>query len=513
MIHFIFVPLTLGLAVMLAMMETAYVVTGKEIYRDMTRFWGKLFAINFALGVTTGIAMEFQFGTNWSYYSHYVGDIFGAPLAIEALMAFFLESTLVGLFIFGWDRMSKGRHLAVTWLMALGTNLSALWILMANGWMQNPVGSQFNIETMRMELASFGDVIMNPVAQGKFFHTVTAGYVTGAIFVLAISSWYLLKKRDLAFARRSFAMASAFGLVSAIAVIIAGDFSGYVMGDVQKAKRAAMEAEWETQPAPAALTLFGFPDEDRQQTDFAVKIPAALGLMATRSVDGEVQGICDIKAENRQRMHRGQDAYALMTRIRGGDASPETRQQFEQVSSDLGYGLLLSAYTDDVANATDAEVTRAVDATVPTVWPLFWSFRFMVGAGLLMLVLFVWAFWHSVRRTENKPAWLLRFALVSLPLPWIASELGWFLAEYGRQPWAVGDTLPTHMAVSQLSASDIWFTLIAVVVLYTIFVIIETWLMVKYARLGPASLRTGRYHGEEGTSASSTRTSLSNQEA
>ena len=208
MIHFLFVPLTLGMAFLLAIMESVYVMTGKTIYRDMTQFWGKLFGINFALGVTTGLAMEFQFGTNWSYYSHYVGDIFGAPLAIEALMAFFLESTLFGLFFFGWERMSKVKHLAVTWLMALGTNLSALWILVANGWMQHPVGSEFNIETMRMELTNFAEVLLNPVAQVKFVHTVSAGYVTGSIFVLAISSYYLLKGRDLAFARRSFSRSS-----------------------------------------------------------------------------------------------------------------------------------------------------------------------------------------------------------------------------------------------------------------------------------------------------------------
>lgn len=278
MIHFLFVPLTLGLSFILAIMESVYVMTGRQIYRDMTRFWGKLFGINFALGVTTGLAMEFQFGTNWSYYSHYVGDIFGAPLAIEALMAFFLESTLVGLFFFGWDRMSRVKHLAVTWLMALATNLSALWILVANGWMQYPIGSEFNIETMRMELTSFAEVLLNPVAQVKFVHTVSAGYVTGAVFVLAISSWYLLKGRDLAFARRSFAIASAFGLAAALSVIVLGDESGYALGDVQKVKLAAIEAEWETHPAPAAFTLFGFPNQETRSTDYAVRIPAIMGF-------------------------------------------------------------------------------------------------------------------------------------------------------------------------------------------------------------------------------------------
>ncbi|HOY24377.1 MAG TPA: cytochrome ubiquinol oxidase subunit I, partial [Cellvibrio sp.] len=238
MYHFIFVPLTLGLAFILAIMESVYVMTGKEIYKDMVKFWGKLFGINFALGVTTGLTMEFQFGTNWAYYSHYVGDIFGAPLAIEGLMAFFLESTFVGLFFFGWDRLTRVQHLAATWLVAIGSSLSALWILIANAWMQNPVGSEFNYETMRMEVTNFSEVIFNPVAQVKFVHTVSAGYVTGAMFVLAISSYYLLKRQDVAFAKRSFAIASAFGFASILSVIILGDESGYEIGDVQKMKLA-----------------------------------------------------------------------------------------------------------------------------------------------------------------------------------------------------------------------------------------------------------------------------------
>ena len=242
--HFLFVPLTLGMSFLLAIMESVYVMTGKEVYKDMVKFWGKLFGINFALGVTTGLTMEFQFGTNWSYYSHYVGDIFGAPLAIEGLMAFFLESTFVGMFFLGWERLSKRAHLLVTWLVAIGSNMSALWILVANGWMQNPVGAEFNFESMRMEMESFGALIFNPVAQVKFVHTVSAGYVTGSIFVLAISAWYILKGRDLAFARRSFAIAAAFGTAATLSVIILGDESGYEIGDVQKAKLAAIEAEW-----------------------------------------------------------------------------------------------------------------------------------------------------------------------------------------------------------------------------------------------------------------------------
>lgn len=272
MYHFLFVPLTLGMAFLLAIMESMYVMTNKQIYKDMTKFWGKLFGINFALGVATGLTMEFQFGTNWSYYSHYVGDIFGAPLAIEALVAFFLESTFVGLFFFGWDRLSKRQHLAVTWLVALGSNFSALWILIANGWMQNPVGAEFNFETMRMEMVSFADVVLNPVAQVKFVHTVASGYTCGAMFVLGISSYYLLKGRDVAFARRSFAIAASFGMAAILSTIVLGDESGYELGEVQKVKLAAVEAEWHTEPAPAAFTLFGLPNQETMNTDYAIKI-------------------------------------------------------------------------------------------------------------------------------------------------------------------------------------------------------------------------------------------------
>ncbi|WP_192830475.1 cytochrome ubiquinol oxidase subunit I, partial [Enterobacter hormaechei] len=238
--------------------------------------------------------MEFQFGTNWSYYSHYVGDIFGAPLAIEGLMAFFLESTFVGLFFFGWDRLGKVQHMAVTWLVALGSNLSALWILVANGWMQNPIASDFNFETMRMEMVSFAELVLNPVAQVKFVHTVASGYVCGAMFVLGISSYYMLRGRDFAFAKRSFAIAASFGMAAILSVIVLGDESGYEMGDVQKTKLAAIEAEWETQPAPAAFTLFGVPDQEAQENRFAIQIPYALGIIATRSVDKQVTGLKDL---------------------------------------------------------------------------------------------------------------------------------------------------------------------------------------------------------------------------
>ncbi|MFN3401689.1 MAG: cytochrome ubiquinol oxidase subunit I, partial [Ferrovibrio sp.] len=262
MYHFIFVPLTLGLSFMMAIMESVYVMTGRQIWRKATLFWGTLFGINFAMGVATGIVMEFQFGMNWSYYSHYVGDIFGAPLAIEGLMAFFLEATFIGLFFFGWDRLSKVGHLVVTWLTALGANFSALWILVANGWMQNPVGARFNPDTMRMEITDFMAVIFNPVAQAKFVHTVSAGYLTGAVFVLAISALFLVKGKHVELAKRSAVVAASFGLASALSVVVLGDESGYVATEHQIMKIAALEAMYETEPAPAPWTLIGFPGEN-----------------------------------------------------------------------------------------------------------------------------------------------------------------------------------------------------------------------------------------------------------
>ncbi|MGF1724093.1 cytochrome ubiquinol oxidase subunit I [Photobacterium nomapromontoriensis] len=496
MYHFLFVPLTLGMAFLLAIMESVYVMTGKQIYKDMTKFWGKLFAINFALGVSTGLTMEFQFGTNWAYYSHYVGDIFGAPLAIEALMAFFLESTLVGMFFFGWDRLSKRQHLTVTWLVALGSNFSALWILVANGWMQNPVGAAFNFETMRMEMVSFADVVLNPVAQVKFVHTVASGYVAGAMFVLGISSYYLLKGRDIPFARRSFAIAAAFGMASIVSVIILGDESGYELGDVQKTKLAAIEAEWHTEEAPAAFTLFGIPNQETMETDYAIKIPYVMGIIATRSLDTEVTGLRDLKAEHTVRIRNGMIAYGLLEKLRAGDKTPENIAAFDAVKHDLGYGFLVKPYANNVVDATEADIAKAADDSIPTVWPLFWSFRIMVGCGFLMMAVIGAAFIQSCRHKITAKPWILKAALYSMPLPWIAIEAGWFVAEYGRQPWAVGEVLPVSMAVSSLTPSDVIASLLAIIALYTVFLIAEMYLMIKFARLGPSSLKTGRYHFE-----------------
>ncbi len=493
--HFLFVPLTLGLSWMLVIMESVYVMTGKEVYKDMTRFWGKLFGINFAMGITTGITLEFQFGTNWAYYSHYVGDVFGVPLAIEGLMAFFLESTFVGLFFFGWNRLSKQKHLMVTFLVAIGSNLSALWILIANGWMQNPVGTFFNYETMRMELESFGALIFNPVAQVKFVHTVSAGYVTGAMFVLGISSYYILKGRDLGFAKRSFAIAAAFGLASVCSVIILGDESGYVAGEVQQVKLATMEAEWETEEPPAAFTVLGWPNMDKQETEYAVKIPYVMGLIATRSFTEEVVGIKDLIERHKDYIREGMIAYEYLQKLRSGDKSDETKAIFEQHQHRLGYGLLLKKYTQNVVDATDEQINLAANDTIPNVAVMFWSFRIMVACGFIMLFIFAMSFYSCARRRFDR-RWLLKLALFAIPLPWIAAEFGWIVAEYGRQPWTIGGILPTHLSVSSRSAGELYFSLGGFFIFYTFLLIIEMYLMFKYARLGPGALHTGRYYSE-----------------
>lgn len=486
--HFVFVPLTLGLSMILVIMESAYVMTGREIWRSMTKFWGLLFGINFAMGVATGITMEFQFGTNWAYYSHYVGDIFGAPLAIEGLMAFFLESTFVGLFFFGWDRLSKVAHLVVTALVALGSSLSALWILIANAWMQNPVGAQFNFQTMRMELVSFSEVLLNPVAQAKFVHTVAAGYVVGSMFVLAISSWYLLRGRNVEVARRSIAVAASFGLACSLSVVVLGDESGYLADENQKMKVAAIEADWHTEPPPAAFTLIGLPDDRAHLTRDAVTIPWLLGLIATRSVDKPVDGITELVSRARTRIVSGIQAHTALQALRANAADVAARAQFSAHQADLGYGLLLLRYVHNPADATPAQIDQAAWSTVPDVAVLFWSFRVMVALGLFFIALFATAFYLSSRHRLERRGFL-KIAVLSLPLPWIAAELGWIVAEYGRQPWAIDGVLPTFLGVSTTHAGNVVASLAGFVLFYSALAAVEVYLMIRLIRSGPDGLK------------------------
>ncbi|HHQ4918316.1 cytochrome bd-I ubiquinol oxidase subunit CydA [Aeromonas hydrophila] len=496
MFHFLFVPLTLGLSWILVIAESAYVMTGKVIYKDITRFWGKLFGINFVMGVTTGITLEFQFGTNWAYYSHYVGDIFGTPLAVEGLMAFFLESTLVGLFFFGWDKLSRGQHLLVTMLVALGSNLSALWILIANGWMQNPVGAEFNPMTMRMELVDVAAVIFNPVAQVKFVHTVAAGYVAASLFVMGVSSWYLLRRMEVRFALRSFAIASGFGLAAILSVIVLGDESGYRTGEVQQVKLAAIEAEWHTEPAPASFTLFGFPDQAAETTHAAVKIPYLMGIIATRSLDEQVTGLKDLKARHEERIRSGMLAHEALEAMRADGSNQAARATFDRHRQDLGYGLLLTPYAKEIGKADEAAIAKAVADSIPQVAPLFWSFRLMVGIGVVLLALFAAAFLQLCRGKLVQSPRLLKALFWSIPLPWIAIEAGWFVAEFGRQPWTISDVLPVSASVSLLTPGQLWFSLISICLIYTSLLVVELFLLRHVIRKGPASLQTGRYQGE-----------------
>ncbi|CCJ06738.1 cytochrome ubiquinol oxidase subunit I [Methylocystis sp. SC2] len=483
--HFLFVPLTLGLSVLIAIMESVYVMTRRRIWRDMTIFWGILFGINFAMGVATGITMEFQFGTNWSYYSQYVGDVFGAPLAIEGLMAFFLEATFIGLFFFGWDRLSRPGHLAVTWCVALGSNFSALWILVANAWMQNPVGSRFNPDTIRMEVTDFMAVLFNPVAQSKFVHTVAAGYVTGAVFVLAISAWYLLQGRHRAFALRSMTVAASFGLASALSVVVLGDESGYATTENQKVKLAAMEGLWRTEAPPAAFTIFGIPNPTTHETSYALQAPWMLGLIATRSLDKVIPGIFDLIDDAKTRISRGVEGYEAMRRLKGAAPDPAAREIIDRRQRDLGYAMLLRRYTDNPAAATPEQIEKAAWDTIPNVPVIFWSFRVMVALGFYFIALFSAMFYLSSKRAFEERRWLLHVAVWSLPLPWIAAELGWIVAEYGRQPWIIEGVLPTFLAASPIKPGNVWLSLSGFVLFYTALLIVDVFLMVKYAKLGP----------------------------
>ena len=493
--HFLFVPLTLGLAVILGIMESIYVMTNREIWRDLTKFWGKLFAINFAMGVATGITMEFQFGTNWAYYSHYVGDIFGVPLAIEGLMAFFLESTFVGLFLFGWNKLSKVKHLMVTWLMAIGTNLSALWILIANGWMQNPIGAKFNAESMRMELDSFQKIFFNDVAQSKFVHTISAGYVTGAMFVLSVSCYYLLKKTNLEIAKRSIIIATSFGLLSALSVVVLGDESGYSAGLNQKMKLAAMEGMWETHEAPAPLAIFAVPDQKNQKNDYEIEVPYVLGLIATRSFDKQVPGIKDLVKVSESRIRNGIGQYKILKNLRDGKSSnPEADKAFlKENFQDIGYALLLKKYRPDIENSGEEEILKSANDTIPNVAPLFYGFRIMVGLGIFFIALFAMAFYKMNLKRNFNCKLLLQICLISLPLPWIAAELGWFVAEHGRQPWVIEGILPTFLAISSVSKAQVLTSLFGFVILYSFLLIVDIFLMVKFIKMGPNKILHKEY--------------------
>ena len=490
--HFLFVPLTLGLSVMLAAMETVYVITGKQIYKDMTQFWGKLFGINFALGVATGLTMEFQFGTNWSMYSHFVGDVFGTPLAVEGLMAFFMESTFVGLMIFGWDRLSRPVHLAVTYLVALGSNLSALWILIANGFMQYPAGARFNPNTMRMEFTSIYQLIFSEDAQAKFVHTSIAGFVTAAMFVMGISAYYLLLKRHRAFAARSFRMAALFGLISTLAVITLGDALGRADYLLQQTKTAAIEGLWHTTNPPSEpWKLVALPDDATQSDLFSIGLPYVLTPLLTHTFTEAIPGIIELQEEARPKIVDGIQAV-LALHDYAKTKSPEALAAFRKHEDEMGYGLLAQRFApgQDLAAITAADlpsvVARTARETTPNVFVEFWSFRIMMALGFAFLAVFAFAAYFSLRNRLERNPWILWLAMLAIPLPVFASEMGWIVAENGRQPWTVFGWLPTFQSASTHSVGYMLFSLIGFAVIYTSFIAAELYLMFKYARLGPS---------------------------
>ena len=459
--HWIFVPLTLGLAVIMASMETLYVIKKDEFWKNTAKFWMKLFAINFAVGIATGIILEFEFGTNWSNYSWFVGDIFGAPLAIEGILAFFMEATFFAIMFFGWNKVSKGTHLFATWMTGIGAGISAIWILVANSWMQHPVGMEFNPDTVRHEMVDFWALVLNPVAIVKFFHSVTSGWMTGAIFVIGISSWYLIKKREVRFALASIRVASIVGIIGTLLLMWSGDGSAIHVAEYQPMKLAAAEG-LERGGAGAPFSVVP-----------GVEIPKLLSILATHDAEGVVPGIEELKAEGEEKMAKGKvalDAFKQYRQLKDTDPAQaaEARKVLEENVDYFGYGYIESA-----------------DELVPNVPLVYWSFRVMVGLGGFLLFLMILVLWAERKGKMSKWTWLQWVALCSIPLVYLAGQAGWIVAEVGRQPWVIEGLLPTKAAVSSVSVGAVQTTFFLFVAIFTLFLAIEIRILLKAIQKGP----------------------------
>jgi len=495
MYHWLFVPLTLGLSFILAIMETIYVKTGKEEWKRLTQFWMTLFGINFAIGIATGIILEFEFGTNWSNYSWFVGDIFGAPLAVEGILAFFLESTFVAVMFFGWNKVSKKFHLTSTWLVAIGASLSALWILVANAWMQNPVGMTFNPETARNEMINFWAVLFNQVAVDKFLHTISSGFLLASMFVLGISSWFLIRKREELIARRSILIAGIFGLLSSLMVAYTGDASARTISKVQPVKFASMEAMYEGK-SNAGLLVIGFlKDTDKKigeksvkEFAFKIEIPGLLSVLTGGDRDAYVQGITDHVSGNEkmgimsvpEKMQRGQFARNVLMDYKRARMINDT----EQLESIKGI-FKDKEFHDKYFRYFGYSSIDIPEDVIPNVPISFYSFHLMVILGFLFIMIFAMALYFLFKGTISDNKWFLWIALLSIPLPYIASELGWILTEMGRQPWIIQDLMPVSMAVSQISSGSVITTFILFAVLFTGLLISEISIMLKQIKTGP----------------------------
>ena len=475
--HWIFVPLTLGLSVIMAIMESIYVKKGDPFWKQTAKFWMKLFAINFAVGIATGIILEFEFGTNWSNYSWFVGDIFGAPLAIEGILAFFMEATFFAVMFFGWNKVSKRTHLAATWLTGIGASVSALWILVANAWMQHPVGMTFNPDTVRHEMTDFWALVLNPVATSKFFHSVFSGWMTGAIFVIGVSSWYLLRKRHTRFALASIRIAALTGIAGTLAVMLSGDSSGVHAAKYQPMKLAAIEGLTDGGTRAPFSVVPG------------VEIPGMLSILATHNIDGYVPGINNMldgyttpegetfpSAE--KKMESGKKAIEAFRTYRANkDKDPHTAMQARKVLEEniahFGYGYIQSR-----------------NELVPPVRLLYWAFRVMVGLGGYLFLLMVAVLWAERKKRLAEMKWLLRIALLSTPLVYLAGQAGWIVAEVGRQPWTIEGLLPVRAAVSSVSVAAVQTTFFIFVAIFTLFLLIEIRILLKAIQKGPETDNT-----------------------
>ena len=470
--HWIFVPLTLGLAVIMASMETMYVIKKDEFWKQTAKFWMKLFAINFAVGIATGIILEFEFGTNWSNYSWFVGDIFGAPLAIEGILAFFMEATFFAVMFFGWNKVSKKTHLLATWMTGIGASISAIWILIANSWMQHPVGMEFNPDTVRHEMVDFWALVLNPVAIVKFLHSVSSGWMTGAIFVIGISSWYLLKKRETRFALASIRVAAIVGILGTMMVMFSGDGSGVHVAKYQPMKLAAAEGlEKGGERAPFEVVP-------------GIDVPGVLSILATHDIDGYVPGIQDIlngytdhhgvtHLSAKEKIEKGKmalDAFKTYRTVKDTDPvkAAEARQQLEENVDYFGYG-----YIDNP------------EELVPPVPLVYWSFRVMVGLGGFLLLLMCVVLWAEWKGKITQMRWLQWVALCSIPLVYLTGQAGWIVAEVGRQPWVIEGLLPTKAAISSVSVGAVQTTFFLFVVIFTLFLAIEIRIMLKAIKQGP----------------------------
>ncbi|NTV13567.1 MAG: cytochrome ubiquinol oxidase subunit I [Desulfobulbaceae bacterium] len=487
MYHWIFVPLTLGLSFLVAFFESIYVKSGNEEWKKITKFWMTLFGINFAIGVATGIIMEFEFGTNWSNYSWMVGDIFGAPLAVEGIFAFFIEATFFAVMFFGWERVSKKFHLFSTWMVAVGSNLSALWILIANGWMQFPTGMAFNPDKARFEMNNIGDVILSPVAISKFVHATSSSFIVAALFVVGISALFLLQKRHQKMAKRSMVVAAVFGLVASLFVGINGDESAYSVAQRQPMKLAAMEGLYQGSTG-AGLVAFGIPNAAKRTGDGSspflaeVKIPGLLSLLATRDFNGFVPGIDDLVKGNpdhniigaEQRVANGKIAVTALADYKAAKKSGDAQgaatalATFNTYQGDLGYGYLNSG--------SDA---------VPPFATTFIGFHVMVILGTLFILLFILVLYHLYKDDIEACTMLNKASFVALFLGYIASQAGWVVAEVGRQPWAIQNLLPVGVAATPISSGNVQATFFIFLILFTTLLIAEVGIMVKQIKIGP----------------------------